>query len=64
VRFSEFRLHVATEYPQIADETVSMLWPLNSAYRCEAGFSAVTAVKPKYTACLMFYRMISGHQNN
>ncbi|GAA6086400.1 SCAN domain-containing protein 3-like, partial [Tachysurus ichikawai] len=35
------------EYPEIATTALKSLLPFPTSYLCEAGFSAVTATKPK-----------------
>ncbi|XP_062294532.1 zinc finger BED domain-containing protein 5-like [Scomber scombrus] len=43
-----FWLHVASEYPDLADKAVRYLMPFPTTYLCESGFSALVAVKTKY----------------
>ena len=48
VRLSDFWLHVSTEYPTLSDAATAVLLPFTTTYLCEAGFSAMTAMKTKY----------------
>jgi hypothetical protein len=48
VRLSEFWLQGTTEYPPLADESVSALRPFIITFICEADFSAMSAMKTKY----------------
>lgn len=48
VRFSEFWLQCTTEYPQLADEPLSVLQPFLIEFICEVDFSAMAIVKAKY----------------
>lgn len=43
-----FWLHVASEYPDLADRAVRFLMPFPTTYLCESGFSALVALKTKY----------------
>lgn len=43
-----FWLHVASEYPDLADRAVRFLMPFPTTYLCECGFSALVALKTKY----------------
>ncbi len=43
-----FWLHVASEYPDLADRAVKFLMPFPTTYLCESGFSALVALKTKY----------------
>ncbi|XP_064410162.1 SCAN domain-containing protein 3-like [Latimeria chalumnae] len=52
IHLAEFWVSVQTEYPALSDEALKVLLPFATTYLCEAGFSALTAIKTNYRARL------------
>lgn len=45
---TDFWIHTFSEYPDLSDKALKFLMPFPTTYLCEAGFSALVALKTKY----------------
>ncbi|XP_057184698.1 zinc finger BED domain-containing protein 5 [Triplophysa rosa] len=45
---TDFWIHTLSEYPDLSDKALRFLMPFPTTYLCEAGFSALVALKTKY----------------